>query len=177
MRNEECTNSHLWENPLNWIVKRFTANRKAFLIDSPGRAWIEPHNMAGNGRAIYMAWMAHYNGVGQLNKGMAIVKTKLDNLHYRNGCSMSIERCTETMTKCFNTLHKDPDQRYSDRQKVEKLLKAIRYLDPEVLAAKVIIDQQYSRDFIDACVYFFQQVAHIHEPVQLEEQKAWYIRS
>ena len=49
MRNEECTNSHLWENPLNWIVKRFTANRKAFLINSPGRAWIEPHNMTGNG--------------------------------------------------------------------------------------------------------------------------------
>ena len=101
MRNEGCTNSHLWENPLNWIVKWFTANRKAFLIDSPGRAWIEPHDTAGNGRAAYMTWMAHYNGVGQLSKQMAIVKTKLDNLHYRNGCSMSVEQCTENYDKVF----------------------------------------------------------------------------
>jgi hypothetical protein len=38
---------------------------------------------------------------------------------------MSFERCTDITTKCFNTLHKDPDQRYSDQRKVEKLLKAI----------------------------------------------------
>ena len=56
------------------------------------------------------------------------------------------------------------DQRYSDRQKVEKLLKAIRYLDPEVLAAKVVIDQQYPRNFIDTCAYFSQQVAYIYGP-------------
>jgi hypothetical protein len=41
---------------------------KAFLIDSPGWAWIEPHDMAENGRAAYMAWMAHYNGEGKLSK-------------------------------------------------------------------------------------------------------------
>jgi hypothetical protein len=38
---------------------------------------------------------------------------------------MSFEHCTEMMTKCFNSRHKDPDQRFSDCQKVEKLLKAI----------------------------------------------------
>jgi hypothetical protein len=60
----------------------------------------------------------------------------------------SFERCTEIMTKCFNTLRKDPDQRYSDHQKVEKLLKAIRCQDAELLAAKVVVDQQYPRYFI-----------------------------
>ena len=92
---------------------------KAFLIDSPGWAWIEPHDMAENGRAAYMAWMAHYNGEGKLSKQMAIAKTKLDNLHYHNERSMSFERCTEVKTKCFNTLHKDLDQQYSDWEKVE----------------------------------------------------------
>jgi hypothetical protein len=53
---------------------------------------------------------------------MAIAKSKLDTLHYRNERSMSFERFTEIMTKCFNTLHQDPDQRFSDQQKVEKLL-------------------------------------------------------
>jgi hypothetical protein len=66
--------------------------------------------------------MAHYNGEGKLSKRTAIVKAKLDQLHYKNKRSMSFEKCTEVMTKCFNTLHKDPDQCYSDRQKVEKLL-------------------------------------------------------
>jgi hypothetical protein len=101
---------------------------KAFLIGSLGWAWIEPHDLAENGRNAYL----HYNGEGELSKQTAIAKSKLDTLHYHNERSMSFERCTEIMTKCFNTLHKDPDQRYSDRQKVEKLLKAIRCTDPEL---------------------------------------------
>jgi hypothetical protein len=72
------------------------------------------------------------------------------------------------MKECLNALHKDPDQRYSDQQKVEKLLRAIRCQDPELIAAKVIINQQYPRDFIGACGYFSQQVARIHGPAQLE---------
>jgi hypothetical protein len=81
---------------------------------------------------------------------------------------MSFEKCTEIMTKCFNTLHKDPDQRYSDRQKVEKLLKALKCQDAELLAAKAVIDQQFPRDYIGACGYFSSQVARIHGPAQLE---------
>ena len=141
---------------------------KAFLIDSPGWAWIEPHDTAEDGRAAYMAWTAHYNGEGELSKRTAIAKAKLDQLHYKNERSMSFEKCTEVMTKCFNTLHKDPDQRYSDRQKVEKLLKAIKCQEGELLAAKVVIDQQYPRNFAGACGYFSQQVARIHGPAQLE---------
>ena len=75
---------------------------------------------------------------------------------------------TEIMTKCFNTLHEDPDQRYSDQQKVEKLLKAIKCQDSELSVAKVIIDQQYHRDFIGTCGYFSQQVARIHGPAHLK---------
>ena len=46
---------------------------------------------------------------------------------------------TGIMIKCFNTLHEDPDQRYSDQQKVEKLLKAIKCQDSELSVAKLII--------------------------------------
>jgi hypothetical protein len=141
---------------------------KAFLIDSPGWAWIEPHDTAENGRAAYLAWTAHYNGEGELSKRTAIAKARLDQLHYKNERSMSFEKCTEIMTKCFNTLHKDIDQRYSDRQKVEKLLKIIRCQENELSAAKAVIDQQYPRDFVGACAYFSQQVSRIHGPAQLE---------
>jgi hypothetical protein len=51
---------------------------KAFLIDSPGWAWIEPHDNAENGRGAYLAWVAHYNGEGELSKRTAIAKEKLD---------------------------------------------------------------------------------------------------
>jgi len=50
---------------------------KAFLIDSPGWAWIEPHDTAENGRAAYMAWTAHYNGEGELRKGLHSRKQNL----------------------------------------------------------------------------------------------------
>jgi hypothetical protein len=145
---------------------------KAFLINSLGWAWIEPHNLAENGQNAYLAWVDHYNGKGKLSKQTAIAKSKLDTLHYRNERSMSFERCTKIMTKCFNMLHKDPDQRYSDRQKVEKLLKAICCQDAELLAAKVVVDQQYPRNFIGACGYFLQQVARVHGPAQLEYRQA-----
>ena len=72
------------------------------------------------------------------------------------------------MTKCFNTLHKDIDQRYSNRQKVEKLVKAIQCDNVELMAAKSIIDNQYTLDFTGACRFFSQQVARVHGPVQLE---------
>jgi hypothetical protein len=130
---------------------------KAFLIDSPGWAWIEPHDTAEDGRAAYMVWTAHYNGEGELSKRTVIAKARLDQVHYRNERSMSFEKCTKIMTKCFNTLHKDKEQRLSDQQKVKKLLKAIHCQDAELLAVKAVIDQQYPRDYIGACGYFSQQ--------------------
>jgi hypothetical protein len=81
---------------------------------------------------------------------------------------MSFERCTEVMMKCFITLHKDPDQCYSNQQKVEKLLKANKCQDAELLMAKAIIDQQFPCDYVGACGYFSNQVAWIHGPAQLE---------
>jgi hypothetical protein len=44
------------------------------------------------------------------SKRTAMAKSKLENLHYKKERSKSFECCTKIMTKCFNTLHKDPDQ-------------------------------------------------------------------
>ena len=41
---------------------------KAFLVDSPGWVWIEPHDTAANGRAAFLAWTGHYDGIGELSK-------------------------------------------------------------------------------------------------------------
>ena len=168
--NEE---EHMYQFPLEGDAfeldnKTIYRKLKAFLIDSPGWAWIEPHDTAKDGRAAFMAWTNHYNGQGELSKCTALAKSKLDSIYYKNEQQLSFERCTEMMTKCFNTLHKDPDQRFSDRQKVEKLLKAIKTSDSELSAAKAVIDMSFPRDFVGACGYFSQQVARIHGPAQLE---------
>ena len=81
---------------------------------------------------------------------------------------MTFERYTELLTKCFQTLHKDVDQRYSDHQKVEKVLKGITMQEPELSGAKAVIDMLYPRDFTGACTYFSTQVARVHGPAVLE---------
>lgn len=107
-----------------------------------------------------MVWTVHYNGDGELKKCTVIAKSKFDQLHYCNEWIMSFERCTEIMTKCFNTLHKDRDQHYSDKQKVENLLKVIKCQDAELLVAEAIINQhQFPCNYVGVCRYFSSQVA------------------
>jgi len=150
---------------------------KAFLINTPGWAWIEPFNATEDGRQAFRAWSDHYNGEGELSKRTALAKQRLDQLHYRNEKSMTFERYTELLTKCFQTLHKDVDQRYSDRQKVEKFLKGITTQEPELSGAKAVIDMRYPRDFTGACAYFSTQVARVHGPAVLEGKQRGRKRS
>jgi hypothetical protein len=53
---------------------------------------------------------------------------------------VSFEDLLGILTKCFNTLNKDLDQRYSDRQKVEKFLNVIQCQDEELVSAKAVLD-------------------------------------
>jgi hypothetical protein len=44
------------------------------------------------------------------------------------------EKVMEILSKLFSTLDKDPDESYSEHQKVDKLLQGIQMLDMEVVA-------------------------------------------
>jgi hypothetical protein len=144
---------------------------KAFLIDSPGWVWIEPHDTAEDGRAAFLAWIGHYDGEGELSKRTALAKARLKTVFYKNEHSLSFERCTEILSKCFQTLQKDPDERYSEKRKVDKLLEIIKVTDPELTAAKVIMETNHSTNFHQACAYFSQQVWRIHGSAQLEYRR------
>ena len=144
---------------------------KSFLIKTPSYAWIESYDSTENGRDAYLTWLEHYNGEGELSKRTAMAKAKIDQAHYKSEKSMSFENYTSVLTKCFTTLSKDEDQAYSDRQKVEKLLKGIKCSDGELIAAKAVIDQTYPRDFAGACAYFSSQVARVHGPTLNEYQR------
>jgi hypothetical protein len=55
---------------------------KAYLIDTLGFTWIEAFDATEDGCGAYLAWEAHYNRQGELNKHMALAKTQLDHLYY-----------------------------------------------------------------------------------------------
>ncbi len=143
---------------------------KAFLIDTPGWAWIESFNDTENGRDAFLAWSDHYNGKGELSKRTALAKAHLEGLHYKSETSMTFERYCELLTKCFAILHKDEDQRLSNRQKVERLLKGIKSSEAALAGVTAVIEQSYPSDFAGACAYFSSQVSRIHGPAQLEHK-------
>ena len=68
-------------------------------------------------------------------------KSKLKSLHYINELFMLFERYTEILTKCFSNLDKDIDEKLSDIQKLNALLKGIKTQDMELSASKAIISQ------------------------------------
>jgi uncharacterized membrane protein YgcG len=100
-----------------------------------------------------------------------MAKARVKSLFYKNERSLSFEKVMEILSKSFSTLDKDPDKRYSECQKVEKLLQCIQMPDMEVVAQKLVIASQYANDFSGACNYFSAQVSHLHGGAQLENSK------
>jgi hypothetical protein len=144
---------------------------KSFLINTSGWTWIELYDTMENGRGAFLAWTSHYNGQGELSKCTAMAKARVKSLFYKNKCSLSFEKVMEILSKSFSTLDKDPDKRYSECQKVEKLLQCIQMPDMEVVAQKSVIASQYANDFSGACNYFLAQVSRLHGGAQLENSK------
>jgi uncharacterized membrane protein YgcG len=100
-----------------------------------------------------------------------MAKAKIKNLFYKNEWSLTFEKVMELLLKSFSILDKDPDERLSEHQKVEKLLSCIQTQDMEMVAQKLIIASQYPNDFSGACNYFFAQVSCLHAGAQLENSK------
>jgi hypothetical protein len=144
---------------------------KSFLFNTSGWTWIEPYDTMENGRGAFFAWTSHYNGQGELSKHTAMAKARVKSLFYKNKRSLSYEKVMEFLSKSFSTLDKDPDERYSECQKVEKLLHCIQMPDMEVVAQTSVIASQYANDFSGACNYFLAQVSRLHGGAQLESSK------
>jgi hypothetical protein len=77
----------------------------------------------------------------------------------------------EILSKSFSALDKDLDERYSECQKVEKLLQCIQTPGMEVVAQKLVIASQHANDFSGTCNYFSAQVSHLHGGAQLVNSK------
>ena len=144
---------------------------KSFLVNTPGWTWIESFDTTENGRGAFLAWADHYNGQGELSKRTAMAKARVKNLFYKNERSLPFEKVTEILSKSFSTLDKDPDERRSGRQKVDKLLAVIQTTDMELVSQKAVIASQFPDDFSGACSYFSAQVSCLHGGAQLENRQ------
>ena len=140
---------------------------KAFLSTTPGEVWIEEHEATQNGRDAFLALCDHYNGQGELSKRLALAKASIQMLHYRHENALPFESYVSKLRKAFITLNKDPDERLSNRQQVEKLLHGINTSDHELTAAKAVIMSAHPNDFTQASAYFSAQVARLHGPAIL----------
>jgi hypothetical protein len=140
---------------------------KSFLVNTSGWTWIEPYDTMENGGGAFLAWTSHYNGQGELSKRTAMASKGKDQKSFL----LLFEKVMENLSKLFSTLDKDLDERYSEHQKVEKLLQCIQMPDMEVVAQKSVIASQYANDFSGACNYFLAQVSRLHGGAQLENSK------
>jgi hypothetical protein len=134
---------------------------KAFLLNSPGYPWIKEFDHAKEGRAAYLAWMGHYNGLAKLSKRTSLVKARLHSLFYKNECSLSLETFSGMLKRSLITLSKDEDNALSRHQQVDRLLESIKMDDGELKAAKAVIHQSYADDFDGACTYFSKTVSEL----------------
>jgi len=144
---------------------------KSFLVESPGWPWIEPFDTAENGREAFLAWTNHYNGQGELSKRVQLATAKIKQLHYKNERSLSFETFQSILTKCILTLGKSPEDALTPRKQVDTLLDRFKSTDPELIAAKAVVRQQYPRDFTAACNYLGSVIATVHGSSQLENLK------
>ena len=101
---------------------------------------------------------------------MALKKARMRELHYKDEQSMSFEKYTEMIIKCFSTLDKDEDEKLSDQQKVNSIINGIKVKDVQLMAATSYITGQYLRDVTMACACFSREIARIHGSAQVVVQ-------
>lgn len=143
---------------------------KSYLADTPGYEWIREFDATQDGRAAYLALRAHYNGEGELRKRTTLATETLRTAHYKNEQVFSFEKYSETLTKAFATLDKDPDERLSERQKVTKLVDGINVSDGTLVAAKQYVMAQFPANFSGAVSHFGSMVVRVHGPAVLAAQ-------
>ena len=77
---------------------------------------------------------------------------QLDHLYYKSKQGMSFEYYSGKLKCIFHVLDKDPDERLSNQQQVEHLLRGICMDDAELKGAKAVVSSQHANDFDAACL-------------------------
>jgi hypothetical protein len=68
----------------------------------------------------------------------------------------------------FQELDKDPNERLSNHQQVEHLLRGICMDDAELEGAKAVVSSQHGNDFDAACLHFSHDLSQVHGLADIE---------
>ena len=135
---------------------------KAACVKSDAWTWIQDYDKTSNGRKAWQALVAHYDGVGELNKRVERAKEEISRLHYKDEKVYPFERYVTKLKENFFVLAKDKDENLTERQRVDILMKGIRSSDANIVAAKTDVYKDYRSDFNAATSFLSGLVANLH---------------
>lgn len=141
---------------------------KAACVKSDAWTWIQDYDKTSNGRKAWQALVAHYDGVGELNKRVERAKEEISRLHYKDEKVYPFERYVTKLKENFFVLAKDKDENLTERQRVDILMKGIRSSDANIVAAKTDVYKDYRSDFNAATSFLSGLVANLHSGAQLD---------
>ena len=144
----------------NKAVYRLLSDR---VRDQPA-TWIQPYQASQNGRAAWLALVAHYDGGGQKEKRINKAEAILSSVFYHNERAFSFDAYSTKLLRAFRTLEETPNRR-SNANQVKILLDNIRIATAEFAVIKSTVRSNYRSNLDDAIAYISREVSELYPNV------------
>ena len=144
---------------------------KQHIVDTTAWAWAEPFDKKQDFRGAWLAVGDYFNGPGELSKRVNLAKATLKDVYYKSETAFPFEKCSSKVMTAMAVLDKDPDQKMSEKQKVEFLQKTIRPSGNKLLThVEMLASPAYSTNFTGALQHTSGQVSRTHASGQESEK-------
>ena len=140
---------------------------KQWLVDTPAWAWVEPYDKEQDFRKALFSVDDYFNGPGEVSKREQHAKATLGTIFYKNEDAFGFDRYSTKVMSAMAVLDKNPEEKMSERQKVEFLQKTIKPSDPKLTTHVELLSTNYSTNFNGALQYMSGQVSRIYASVQV----------
>ena len=127
--------------------------------------WIKHHKRTQNGKQAWIDLCNHYDGAAEGSKRVAVSRSDIQILHYKNEASFPFEQYSTRLRKAFTTLEQY-EQGKHEKEKVEILLDQINTNDPKLISTIAICRDSHSATFDDACTYMSEQISVLYPQLQ-----------
>jgi hypothetical protein len=151
--------------PLNGLA--FDIDNKAvymkagsWTIGTDAYTWFQDADV-NDGRGALREIVAHYEGVGEINKKVSAAEATLKSLHYKKDGVFSVEKYVTRLKECFTDLE-DSAEGYTERKQVTTLLDGIHTNDSKMDSIKTMICVMHPGDFKAACNMLLTQVSEVY---------------
>ena len=116
---------------------------KQHIVDTTAWAWAEPFDKKQDFRGAWLAVGDCFNGPGELSKRVNLAKATLKSVFYKSESAFPFEKCSSKVVTAMAVLDKDPDEKMSEKQKVEFLQNTIKPSDNKLLTHVEMLSTNY----------------------------------